>query len=97
MAKKILPDETLKTTEEMAPDKGVAVTGNVGSPDNATPEITENEKQEDFKLDPRVDRILMSHPQYEKMYIDSKGGAYTVGTPELIRKGAVLYTNPYFN
>ena len=39
-----------------------------------------------------IDRILKMYPGYEKLYIDSKGGAYTSQQPN-----AHIYENPYYN
>lgn len=39
-----------------------------------------------------IDRILKMYPGYEKLYIDSKDGAYTSQQPN-----AHLYENPYYN
>ena len=44
-----------------------------------------------------IDEILQLNPQYERMYISSKGFVYPEGTPEYQRKNAVLYENKYFN
>ena len=46
--------------------------------------------------DKQADAILKLYPQYKELYIDSKGGAFTVGTPEHIRGKAKLYKNKYF-
>jgi len=48
------------------------------------------------EISPVVDRVLKLHPEYEKLYVDAIGCCFTEGTPEMIRKGAVLYTNKYF-
>jgi hypothetical protein len=43
----------------------------------------------------RVDKILKMYPQYAELYIDSKGGVYTVNTPDTVRGKAKLYKNKY--
>ena len=40
--------------------------------------------------------ILKAHSNYETLYVDKLGCAYTPDTPEPIRGLAVLYNNPYF-
>lgn len=45
----------------------------------------------------KIDSILKIFPQYSELYIDSHGGVFTPGTPENIRKNAILYTNKYHN
>lgn len=39
--------------------------------------------------------ILKKFPDYKELYIDTDGSMYTVKTAPAIRKGAVLYKNPY--
>lgn len=39
--------------------------------------------------------ILKKFPDYKELYIDTDGSMYTVKTAPAIRKGAVLYRNPY--
>lgn len=53
-------------------------------------------KEESKEIDSHTEAILQSFPNEESLYIDKLGGAYRVGTPERIRGGAKLYTNPYF-
>lgn len=43
----------------------------------------------------RVDKILKMYPQYAELYIDSKGGVYTVNTQDTVRGKAKLYKNKY--
>lgn len=40
--------------------------------------------------------ILKKFPDYKELYIDTDGSMYTVKTAPAIRKGAVLYKNPYY-
>ena len=40
--------------------------------------------------------ILKKFPDYKELYIDTDGSMYTVNTAPAIRKGAVLYKNPYY-
>ena len=44
-----------------------------------------------------VDKILKLFPEYEKLYVDEKGGVYTSETALPQTHIARLYTNPYFN
>lgn len=63
--------------------------------EETTKEAVELPKQEQAD-DPRVDAILKLYPQYEKVYIDSRGFVFTVDTPENQRNDAVLYNNKYY-
>lgn len=55
-------------------------------------------KQEPMeKIIPRhVGDVLKVYPQYQSLYVDDKGGAYTEDTIEAIRGEAELYKNPYY-
>lgn len=54
-------------------------------------------KAENNVSDEKVDYILKCYPQYEEMYIDSRGFVYPAGSPEYQRKDAILYKNKYYN
>ena len=75
--------ETIETPEKEAPTEQAG---------EAVVEQPEQQKADD----PRIDAILKLNPQYEKVYIDSHGFVFTVGTPENQRNDAVLYENKYF-
>lgn len=53
-------------------------------------------KTETAEIPEYVDGILKRFPGLEELYVDSHGGTFVPKTPERIRKGAVLYKNPYY-
>lgn len=59
-------------------------------------EETEKETSEAGALDDVVDKALKLHPQYEKLYVNSKGFIFTEGTSKSMRGNAKLYENKYF-
>lgn len=62
-------------------------------PEEETPEM---EKPELSEADEMVDKILQLNPQYEQLYINSKGFVFTEGTSKAMRGNAKLYKNKYF-
>lgn len=46
--------------------------------------------------DQQVIRVLRAYPDYSTLYVDHQGGAYTPDTTASLRKGAVLYKNPFY-
>lgn len=42
-----------------------------------------------------VDRLLSKYPEHSELYIDPYGGAYTRDAQPDVRRGAILYKNPY--
>ncbi|MFR9506124.1 MAG: hypothetical protein SNI32_08605 [Rikenellaceae bacterium] len=68
------------------------------TPQTPTPPKAEakESKKEDGEPDSHTLSILAIFKNYESLYIDSSGSTFRVGTPERIRGGAKLYTNPYF-
>ena len=50
-----------------------------------------NESPNNFTLE-----ILKAYSNYETLYVDKLGCAYSSDTPEAIRGSAVLYKNPHF-
>ena len=55
----------------------------------------EEKAKPDAEEEARVDKILKMYPKYAELYIDSKGGVYTVNTPDTVRGKAKLYKNKY--
>lgn len=73
-------DETLNTND-LNPEGG---NGDEGD--------KEENGQEDA-IPPHIEKILKLYPQYESLYIDNRGGVFTVETNQNIRKEAILYKN----
>lgn len=48
------------------------------------------------KIPQFADKILSSYPNYEYLYIDSKGGVYPKGAQHNLVVDAILYQNPYY-
>ena len=76
-------------------------------PAPATEQTTETTTKTEAKSEPAADAvaqepdaftqgILKLHSSQSQLYIDKQGGVFRTGTPERIRGGAILYTNPYF-
>ena len=63
--------------------------------DSAPASEKEEKAKPDAEEESRVDKILKMYPQYAELYIDSKGGVYTVNTPDPVRGKAKLYKNKY--
>jgi len=64
-----------------------------------TPEVKTKKKEPapeaPVEIPAHVRALLQKFPEYEALYIDTDGSMYTVKTAPAIRKGAVLYRNPY--
>lgn len=54
-----------------------------------------SEKKDNEEPDSHTLGLLKAFKEYESLYIDRSGSVYTIDTPERIRGGAKLYTNPY--
>ncbi len=70
------------------------------SAEAATPpkeKAKESKEEGSQEPDSRTLAVLKRFPKYESLYVDRSGSVFTLGTPERIRGGAKLYTNPYFN
>ncbi len=97
-ANEAIEDLNAQNTEEQQVEDNETEKG-----DGADNEEEESKPQKPKKADKRpvitefIDEILQLNPQYERMYISSKGFVYPEGTPEYQRKNAVLYENKYFN
>lgn len=61
-----------------------------------TPSSDKTKDTEPIEMPLKVEEFLKRHPEIESAYIDSLGGVFDEDTPEIFRKGAVLYHNPYF-
>lgn len=61
------------------------------------PNSTSTKSEPEIKLEKHVEDILKIYPQYESLYIDNKGGVFTIDTNQNIRGKAILYKNPYHN
>lgn len=61
-----------------------------------TPSSDKTKDTEPIEMPLKVEIYLKRHPEIESAYIDSLGGVFDEDTPEIFRKGAVLYHNPYF-
>jgi len=75
-----------ETAQEVSAEAAVEAQEEVKMPDNVS--MTEIPKY--------VDQILTGYPNYEELYIDSKGGVYVKGTQQNLVKDAILYKNPYY-
>jgi len=97
-----------KSNKEIEQEAKAPETQEVETPKDNAPETPEAEKKDsapaskkEEKAKPnaeeeaRVDKILKMYPQYAELYIDSKGGVYTVNTPDTVRGKAKLYKNKY--
>ena len=61
------------------------------------PSAKENPEEEATdEVDEVVDKVLRLYPQYESLYVDSKGFVFTEGTSKAMRGNAKLYKNKYF-
>jgi|GEM_PF-6184059 len=69
--------------DEQTPAAGTTDTGDTGKTETA--EITDE-----------VKAIVAEFPQHETIYVDRIGGVFVPGTPENLRMGAKLYSNPYY-
>lgn len=56
-------------------------------------EVYVEEKVKEDTISPHIEKILKLYPQYESLYIDNRGGVFTIETNQNIRKEAILYKN----
>lgn len=77
--------EVEKTPVSKTLPEGNKKTGDKGTKDTGT------------EADAGVLEILKKFPAYRALYVDAHGGTYTPDTPAIIRRGAILYNNPYYN
>ena len=70
------------------------------TPEQKSPQTPAYEKGQEKQVASQADSytldILKRFPDYESLYIDSRGGIFTTDTPPNMRDGAVLYKNPYY-
>lgn len=88
MAKKVNPDSPVPPVE-MGEDITKAV-DNTPVEQRAPKEVKTNEP-DDFVM-----QILRLYPSYKSLYVDRHGGVYTLDTAAPLRKGALLYDNPFY-
>lgn len=100
MAKKLNPDaptvteqggeNVTKTAETDLQSDQLGVEAN-------QPEVkTTLESSDADVIDEQVRQILKVYPNYESLYVDRHGSSYTADTPAILRRGAVLYKNPFY-
>lgn len=84
---------------EVTPNPDGNGNGETLNPNDLNPEEGnggEGDKEENGQEDaipPHIEKILKLYPQYESLYIDNRGGVFTVETNQNIRKEAILYKN----
>lgn len=88
MAKKINSDNP-----GIAENPGEDTTKAVG---NAQVEKQVSEDTEANEPDDFVMQVLRLYPGYKSLYVDRYGSAYAPDTAAPLRKGAVLYDNPFY-
>ena len=64
--------------------------------DTSVSENTEDQESEPVQIPKPIDDVLKVYPQYQNLYVDDKGGAYTEETAESLRGEAKLYKNPHY-
>ncbi|KAA6302863.1 MAG: hypothetical protein EZS26_001033 [Candidatus Ordinivivax streblomastigis] len=95
----ILPEGTNTGSEEIVKPETASQPAPESKPDKGEKESkdTKQAKVETRDYPPFIDTILKSFLQYETLYIDAHGGAFTPSTSQKIRGNATLYKNPYHN
>lgn len=58
--------------------------------------VKQERSQPEEELEPLVKDILRAYSKYEMLYIDKHGGVYSPDTLPVIRRNAILYTNPFY-
>jgi hypothetical protein len=101
-ANDIHPEGTNTGSEEIVQPETAAQPAPENKPDKSEKDVKESKdtkaaKAETKDYPPFIDTILKSFPQYESLYIDAHGGAFTSSTSQKIRGNATLYKNPYHN
>lgn len=61
------------------------------------PEAPSDKKENKDKIPPRVAEVMRLYPQYEELWITSRGFVHPVGAPKYLLKDATLYKNKFFN
>lgn len=62
----------------------------------SNPGDAEGQEPEPVQIPKHIDDVLKVYPQYQNLYVDDKGGAYTEETTETLRGEARLYKNPHY-
>lgn len=94
MAKKIIPDNPVVTEQAV---ENMTQTVETDVQPKVKPEIKKPvESCDTVVADEQVKQILEVYPNYESLYVDRHGSAYTPDTPAMLRQGAVLYQNPFY-
>lgn len=99
MAKKVndTPAVTEQTGENVAKTAGADAQGIQPEEDTNQLEVkTVMESSDTPVTDEQVRQILKVYPNYESLNVDHHGSSYTPDTPAVLRKGAVLYKNPFY-
>lgn len=102
MAKKITDNESNAVRPHVLPAEttGQPATTETPESDEKMPapvlekKPTEEKPSQEIPL--HAERILKTYSNYQELYIDFQGGAFTVDTPPAFRSNATLYTNPYY-
>ncbi|RHH14381.1 hypothetical protein DW228_06160 [Bacteroides fragilis] len=58
--------------------------------------VKQERSQPEEELEPLVKDILRAYSKYEMLYIDKNGGVYSPDTLPVVRRNAILYTNPFY-
>ena len=66
----------------------------VKQPEGQDTSVSKN--TEPVQIPKHIDDVLKVYPQYQNLYVDDKGGAYTEETAESLRGEAKLYKNPHY-
>ena len=98
----ILESEEVEILSNASPNTDIE---NIAEAQIITPKQIEKEKLPTQKVSKKSDKespdnftmeVLKAYSNYESLYVDKHGCAYTPDTPEPIRGSAVLYKNPHF-
>lgn len=98
-------ERTMAKTQTNIPETDAGQTDAVASASPASTEEKSTSSEKSPKKEPAAKTsdipaaalaILKKFPDYKELYIDTDGSMYTVKTAPAIRKGAVLYKNPYY-
>lgn len=93
MAKKIIPDTPVVTEQT---GENVTKVAETDIKSVQPEEGTALESSDTLVIDEQVKQILKVYPNYESLYVDHHGSSYTPDTQAMLRKGATLYKNPFY-
>lgn len=82
------------SVSETQPEKEVE---NVEASTEAEKQDSVSEDETTEKISPREAELMRLYPQYEKIWITSKGFVHPDGTPSYLLKDAKLFKNKYYN